>query len=99
MFSTVKFTPSLYITLWCPVTVSQTTETQLILLNWIYHLLNFIFQNCFYLYKGRLPLQKTRVLVGYMCMFGLHAYAIAAAVVRQELVPQLDISSKNCIGI
>jgi len=85
MFSTVKFTPPLYITLWCPVTVSQTTETQLILLNWIYHLLKFVFQNCLHLYKGRLPLQKTRVLVGYMCVFDLHAYATAAAAVVRLL--------------
>ena len=39
MLSNVKFTPPLHITLWDPVTVSQTTETQLILLNWIYRLL------------------------------------------------------------
>ena len=39
MLPTTKFTPPFYITLWCPMTVTQIIEIQLILLNWIQCLL------------------------------------------------------------
>jgi len=32
MLPTAKFTPSLYLTLWCPMAVTQAIKTQLILL-------------------------------------------------------------------